>query len=45
VVQQLRPFGDIGFRHLIVGFPPPYDAESMERIVNEVKPRLLEAWG
>ena len=40
VVEVLRPFLGIGFRHLIVGFPSPYDAESMERLMSEVKPRL-----
>ena len=44
VVDHLRPFGEIGFRHLIVGFPPPHDAESMERLMTEVKPRLADAW-
>ncbi len=40
VVEKLRPFLGIGFRHLIAGFPSPYDAESMERLLSEVKPRL-----
>ena len=44
VVEHLRPFGEIGFRHLIVGFPAPHDAETMERLMTEVKPRLAEAW-
>jgi F420-dependent oxidoreductase-like protein len=44
VVAHLEPFGKIGFRHLIVGFPPPHDAETMERLISEVKPRLAEAW-
>jgi alkanesulfonate monooxygenase SsuD/methylene tetrahydromethanopterin reductase-like flavin-dependent oxidoreductase (luciferase family) len=44
VVEHLRPFGEIGFRHVIVGFPPPHDAETMERLISEVKPRLAEAW-
>ena len=44
VVEHLKPFGEIGFRHLIVGFPPPHDAETMERLISEVKPRLAEAW-
>jgi alkanesulfonate monooxygenase SsuD/methylene tetrahydromethanopterin reductase-like flavin-dependent oxidoreductase (luciferase family) len=44
VVERLRPFGEIGFRHLIVGFPAPHDAETMERLITEVKPRLAEAW-
>jgi alkanesulfonate monooxygenase SsuD/methylene tetrahydromethanopterin reductase-like flavin-dependent oxidoreductase (luciferase family) len=44
LVEHLRPFGEIGFRHLIVGFPAPHDAETMERLATEVKPRLAEAW-
>jgi alkanesulfonate monooxygenase SsuD/methylene tetrahydromethanopterin reductase-like flavin-dependent oxidoreductase (luciferase family) len=41
VAERMRPFLDIGFRHFIVGFPSPYDAESMERLIGEVKPMLL----
>jgi alkanesulfonate monooxygenase SsuD/methylene tetrahydromethanopterin reductase-like flavin-dependent oxidoreductase (luciferase family) len=40
VVEMLRPFLGIGFRHMIVGFPSPYDPESMERLMSEVKPEL-----
>jgi alkanesulfonate monooxygenase SsuD/methylene tetrahydromethanopterin reductase-like flavin-dependent oxidoreductase (luciferase family) len=40
VAEKLRPFLGIGFRHLIAGFPSPYDPESMERLVTEVKPML-----
>ena len=40
VAEKMRPFLDIAFRHFIVGFPAPYDTESMERLVNEVKPAL-----
>lgn len=40
VAEAMRPFLGIGFRHFIIGFPSPYDAESMERLVNEVKPAL-----
>jgi alkanesulfonate monooxygenase SsuD/methylene tetrahydromethanopterin reductase-like flavin-dependent oxidoreductase (luciferase family) len=43
VAERLRPFLGIGFRHLIVGFPPPYDAESMERMATEVRPMLAGA--
>jgi len=42
VAEMLRPYPGIGFRHLIVGFPNPYDAESMERLIREVKP-MVEA--
>ncbi len=44
VFERLRPFGEIGFRHLIVGFPSPHDSETMERLITDVKPRLAEAW-
>ncbi len=40
VADRLRPFLGIGFRHWIAGFPSPYDAETMERLVTEVKPML-----
>ncbi len=40
VAEILRPYLGIGFRHFSVGFPAPYDAESMERLVREVKPML-----
>jgi hypothetical protein len=31
---------EIGYRHLVAGFPSPYDDESMTRLVTEVKPSL-----
>ena len=40
VAEVMRPFLGIGFRHFIVGFPSPYDAETMERLIREVKPEL-----
>ena len=40
VADQLRPYLEIGFRHLIVGFPSPHDAESLERLATEVRPLL-----
>jgi len=43
VIEVMRPFLGIGFRHFIIGFPSPYDAESMERLVREVKPALEAA--
>ncbi len=42
VADKLRPFLRIGFRHFIIGFPAPCDAESMERLAREVRP-MLEA--
>jgi alkanesulfonate monooxygenase SsuD/methylene tetrahydromethanopterin reductase-like flavin-dependent oxidoreductase (luciferase family) len=43
VADRLRPYPGIGFRHLIVGFPSPYDSESMERLMTEVKPLVAGA--
>ena len=40
IVEKMGPNLDIGFRHFIAGFPSPYDAESMERLVTEVRPAL-----
>ena len=40
VADKLRPYLEIGFRHFTVGFPSPFDAESMERLIREVKPML-----
>ena len=40
VAAELRRFVDIGYRHLIAGFPAPYDSETMERLATEVRPML-----
>ena len=40
VAEAMRPFLGIGFRHFIIGFPSPYDEESAERLIREVKPEL-----
>ena len=44
VVESLAPYVELGYRHLIAGFPADYDEESMTRLITEVKPRL-EALG
>jgi len=43
VVELIAPFLDIGYRHLIAGFPSPYDEESMTRLSTEVRPALERA--
>ena len=40
VAEMMRPYLEIGFRHFICGFPGPHDAETMERMITEVKPML-----
>jgi alkanesulfonate monooxygenase SsuD/methylene tetrahydromethanopterin reductase-like flavin-dependent oxidoreductase (luciferase family) len=40
IVEQLAPYVELGFRHLIVGSPAPHDGESLERFATEVRPEL-----
>jgi alkanesulfonate monooxygenase SsuD/methylene tetrahydromethanopterin reductase-like flavin-dependent oxidoreductase (luciferase family) len=40
VAEQLVPYLEAGYRHLIFGFPAPYDEETMRRLAVEVRPRL-----
>lgn len=40
VAAHLAPFVELGYRHLVFGFPAPYDEESMTRLIREVKPLL-----
>ncbi len=43
IAERFAPFLEIGYRHLICGFPPPYDEESMTRLATEVRPMLERA--
>ena len=43
VIEMLAPFLDIGYRHLVAGFPSPYDEESMTRLSTEVRQQLERA--
>ena len=43
VIEMLAPYASIGYRHLIAGFPSPYDEESMTRLATEVRPALERA--
>jgi alkanesulfonate monooxygenase SsuD/methylene tetrahydromethanopterin reductase-like flavin-dependent oxidoreductase (luciferase family) len=40
VAEALAPFLEIGYHHLIAGFPSPHDDESMTRLATEVRPLL-----
>lgn len=40
VVERLAPLVELGYHHLIAGFPAPFDEESMTRLTTEVRPRL-----
>ena len=40
VAAYIAPYLEIGYHHLIAGFPNPYDEESMTRLATEVLPSL-----
>jgi len=40
VAEFCAPFVELGYRHLIAGFPAPHDEESMTRLATEVRPQL-----
>jgi alkanesulfonate monooxygenase SsuD/methylene tetrahydromethanopterin reductase-like flavin-dependent oxidoreductase (luciferase family) len=42
IAERLRPYLDAGFRHILVEFWSPFDLETMERLIGEVKPLLAE---
>jgi alkanesulfonate monooxygenase SsuD/methylene tetrahydromethanopterin reductase-like flavin-dependent oxidoreductase (luciferase family) len=43
VAEFIAPYLGIGYRHLVAGFPSPYDEESMTRLATEVRPLLERA--
>ena len=43
IVEALLPFVEHGYYHVVVGFPSPYDQETMERLIGEVQPKLSAA--
>jgi alkanesulfonate monooxygenase SsuD/methylene tetrahydromethanopterin reductase-like flavin-dependent oxidoreductase (luciferase family) len=40
VAEKLSRYVELGYRHLISGFPANYDEESMTRFATEVRPLL-----
>jgi alkanesulfonate monooxygenase SsuD/methylene tetrahydromethanopterin reductase-like flavin-dependent oxidoreductase (luciferase family) len=44
VAERLAPYVELGYRHLVAGFPSNYDDESMTRLATEVRP-MLERMG
>jgi alkanesulfonate monooxygenase SsuD/methylene tetrahydromethanopterin reductase-like flavin-dependent oxidoreductase (luciferase family) len=43
VAERIAPYLEIGYRHLIAGFPSPYDEESMTRLATEVRKQVEQA--
>lgn len=40
VIEHFRPFIELGFRTIYIDVPAPYDRETLERFMREVKPAL-----
>ncbi len=40
IADKLRPYVDLGFRTVISEQPAPYDVETLERFIDEVKPLI-----
>jgi alkanesulfonate monooxygenase SsuD/methylene tetrahydromethanopterin reductase-like flavin-dependent oxidoreductase (luciferase family) len=40
VAEQWAPYLDLGFEHVYVDCPAPFDHETLERLATEVKPML-----
>jgi alkanesulfonate monooxygenase SsuD/methylene tetrahydromethanopterin reductase-like flavin-dependent oxidoreductase (luciferase family) len=40
MAERLRPYVDLGFRTVISEQPAPYDVETLERFIGEVKPLI-----
>jgi F420-dependent oxidoreductase-like protein len=43
LVDDLTPHLALGFHHIYFDIPAPFDAETMERLANEVRPALEQA--
>jgi F420-dependent oxidoreductase-like protein len=43
IAESLVPFVQLGFRHIFYDAPAPFDDETLERFVGEVKPILEQA--
>ena len=43
VAEKLAPLIELGYHHLVAGFPATYDEESMTRLATEVRPLLQRA--
>ncbi len=45
LVERLVPIVELGFRHVYFDSPAPYDDETLERLITEVKPAVERAVG
>ena len=40
IAERLAPYVELGFRHVLVEMPAPFDQETLERLIGEVKPLI-----
>ena len=40
IADRLRPYVELGFRQILAEQPAPFDVETLERFIGEVKPLL-----
>ena len=40
IAERLRPYVELGFRHILFDAAAPFDDETLQRFVGEVKPML-----
>ncbi len=45
LVEIFAPYVELGYRHIVIGFPSPYDEETMVRLMSEVAPKLAAGDG
>ena len=45
IAETLQPYVELGFRHIFFDAPAPFDDETIERFVGEVKPMLAASTG
>ncbi|MDP8905116.1 MAG: TIGR03560 family F420-dependent LLM class oxidoreductase [Chloroflexota bacterium] len=43
LVERFAPYLELGFRHIYFDLPAPFDMETLERLVTEVRPALEQA--
>lgn len=42
IAQTIRAYQTIGFRTVIIDAPAPYDIETIERLIGEVRPLVVQ---
>jgi alkanesulfonate monooxygenase SsuD/methylene tetrahydromethanopterin reductase-like flavin-dependent oxidoreductase (luciferase family) len=45
IAELLAPYVETGYYHVVIGFPAPYDQETMTRLMTEVHPKLAASVG